>query len=225
MKGEFMFTLPLTRINLKAKVVASVEVVNICNKKIPQNAVIIELSKVIKENSQIIGESFGTVFNKEKTRQLKDLDDKRDSLFRGIVLFIRGAISAEMYPEFGNKIKMFLEKVAPDGLGIVDSAYLMESAILNNVVKVLESAEYVPIVNKLNLKNSIESLKEVNKKFDLLHLDRVMEKGESLKSIKENEYLLNQSLRTLFHYLQVKRLSEKDMKTIFNPLLTQITRR
>jgi Family of unknown function (DUF6261) len=218
-----MFTLPLTRMKLKAKVEASIQVVDIYNGRYANDPVIAKLGAIIKANGAKIIESYGPVFNREKTKELKELDDKRDDVFVGIVNFIRGIIRADMYPEFLNKSKVLLEKITPQGLSFIDSAYLVESAILNNVIGILEASEFEPFISKINLQPSIDKLKNLNEKFGNLYKDRMEEKGENLKTIKDYEFCLNQGLRSMFYYMQGSGLTEKEIKTVFNPLLMVIS--
>lgn len=110
------------------------------------------------------------------TKELADLDAERDRLFRLISLTIQSKELSldEAEAEAGTKLAYVLKPYK----GAASKADAENTALVSDLVKKLQAADYSRYVETLKLTSAVEKLKTTNETFDTLYSHRAGEKRE-----------------------------------------------
>lgn len=125
----------------------------------------------------------------EHTAELISLDDKRDSLYRGLVL----RVQSEAYNPTED-IRKSAEKLAilvGTYGNFTKHNYQKETTEIQNLVADFKSAEYLPLVQKIGLEQWVEWLETANNAFHKTYTDRRDEYANAptfdLKNIRKEQ--------------------------------------
>jgi len=135
----------------------------------------------------------------EITKEILDLDEKRDNAINGIYYFLL-AYTYHYEADKKQKAQLLLENMALYGSGIARLNYQAETATLNNLLRDWETKpDLVDAVISFNLSPWITELKNANTQFNEKYISRTQEYGdanpETIKSKREETNLAYYALR------------------------------
>jgi Family of unknown function (DUF6261) len=213
-----MFRLSLKSIPSKSKGEASLQIVELLKKHITDDVIISELSNSLMQAGENLIGSLGPKNEVELTRQIKELDAKRDDAFRSLVY---GLQVHTHLPNEENRAKaqLILDYLLIDNLGFLNEAYMSESSILNDKIDFLEKEENMAFITEFHLVLSFESLKSANVEFNQLYHKRITEKTNRPATIVVSSYPLDNLLRSTYYYLKGINFDPDLTKLIFEPIL------
>lgn len=110
------------------------------------------------------------------TNPLLDADMKRDSIYVGLLRFLRGAkeLKIETIANFSHVLYRLFEQHNPK---LYKASYANESHHLNALLLDLSKDEFQEAIGKLNLTQSIADLKQAQADFEALYVNKVGNKA------------------------------------------------
>lgn len=103
---------------------------------------------------------------------LAEADEERDRVHRGIVNFVDGA---RYHPDDENLADagvVIYNVLQSHNLRLYKESYTVESHLLDALFVDIDKPEYAPAIETLKLRSSIDKLKDSQKKFAQLHIDK-----------------------------------------------------
>jgi Family of unknown function (DUF6261) len=213
-----MFRLSLNSIPSKSKGEASLQIVELLKKHITDDVIISELSNSLMQASENLIGSLGPKNEVELTRQIKELDDKRDDAFRSLVYGL------QVHTHLSNddnrlKAQLILDYLLSDNLGFLSEAYMSESSMLNDKIDFLEKEDNMGFLTEFHLVLPFESLKSANEEFNQLYHQRIIKKANRPDTIVVSSFPVDNLLRSTYYYLRGINFDQELAKMIFEPIV------
>ena len=143
----------------------------------------------------------------EITKEILELDEKRDNAINGIYYFLF-SYTYHYDADKKQKAQLLLENMALYGSGIARLNYQAETATLNNLLRDWETKpNFIDAITSFNLSSWITELKNANIQFNEKYISRTQEYGdanpETIKTKREETNLAYYALRDRIDALHV----------------------
>ncbi len=169
---------------------------------------------------------YSKVYEKEtysgKGSEVAAADKKRDKIFAGIKLYLRGYSSLEYLPnyEYAEDLYAIIKRF---GLGLDNLSYAKETAKIKILIEELDSEENQPKITALNLETALQAFKSANELFKTLYAEQA-EANSDLRSLPSASVIrknLETALKNYFFILEgMKNIEEwKDIYGDINELV------
>ncbi len=150
---------------------------------------------------------YSKVYEKEtysgKGSQVAAADHKRDKIFAGIKLYLKGYGGLEYLPNYekANELYAIIKRL---GVGLDKLSYAKETAKIKILLEELESEENQPKITALNLQTALQEFKSANELFKTLYSEQA-EANADLRSLPSASVIrrnLETALKNYFFILE-----------------------
>ncbi len=155
------------------------------------------------------------------TREITQLDEKRDKAYRGLAAQVRNSLThfEEAKTEAAYKINLVLKNYGDP----TDLPYIEENGVLENLIQDLEKPEITTCLETIGAKEWVSYLKEINSKFILSFSERNTEQSVKITGItKETRKAMDAAYATYVNRLNA--LVEVFEDANFTPVIEKVNK-